>query len=59
MKIIAMLVLVCMLTGCASYKVITDPPGADVIINGEYMGKSPVEAKAHCQREVDQRLILE
>lgn len=40
----------CLVTiGCSKYKVITDPPGARVFINGEYIGVSPIEAKAECK----------
>jgi hypothetical protein len=35
--------------GCApKYKIITDPPGAKVTINGEWVGETPIEAKVHC-----------
>ena len=49
MRYISLALAVSLLVGCSTYKVITDPPGADVTINGEYSGKSPVEAKADCK----------
>lgn len=29
------------LTGCLSFEITTDPPGADITFDGEYLGKSP------------------
>jgi hypothetical protein len=48
MKYISLILIVSIMAGCSTYKIITDPPGADISINGEYVGKSPVEAKANC-----------
>lgn len=49
-KLIACLLICSIITGCAqTYIVRTTPTQADVKINGEYKGKSPVASETNCR----------
>lgn len=49
MKKIIITASVLFLAGCASTcKIITEPPGAKVTMNGEFIGESPVTVKVPC-----------
>ena len=57
MKCLYLIFMLVVMSGCVKYTVIADPPGADVTINGEYYGKSPVTAKADCRTWGDRPIV--
>jgi len=60
-KIIALLVLALFLSGCAANQAafISEPPGAQVIVNGEVIGTTPCKLEYRCDSGTDYEVVIQ
>lgn len=60
-KIIALLILGLFLSGCAANQAafISEPPGAQVMVNGELIGNTPCRLDYHCDSGTEYKVVIQ